>query len=603
MDATSPPKQTANQTAAVSRVMRYRPGWLTWGVWFLTLCLIPLHFAKSNVHFKLFDSAAVYLLTWVFLFLSLLSLFLWYVFQSDYNASMRRVTFWFGCLTVLLCIALVRVQGFTGNMVPTGFRFVWQQPRDFNRTKPIVGVADPNLEPAEVIEDSETDEMPKKQVKTATGIATSITPTPNDFPQFLGPQRNGVLANVSLETDWQINLPIELWRVPVGAGWSAFSVVGNRAVTMEQYGNEEAVTCRELETGKLIWSSVINGRHENVLGGIGPRATPTIHENKVYTLGATGNVLCLDLRDGKTLWSDDLRKRYEVNALNNSLVMSMVEDEMQVAWGHSGSPLMYENLCIVPAGGKTSNNTLVKPKSLIAYDKHSGKVVWEAGETQISYVSPVVMKIHGKDQIVIVNETNVTGHDPVDGKTLWMFPWPGQSNGAANCSQPHDIGNNRIFISKGYGVGAALFEIHDKPETNEQENPLAVTLKLPQSTQIVWENQKILKTKFTNVVILGDSIFGLSDGVLECANKLTGESQWKRGRYGHGQILAVGNVLLIQTEKSGEIVMVAANPKEFQELARCVVLPTASQAWNNLCLVGKKLLVRNADEAVCFELP
>jgi outer membrane protein assembly factor BamB len=201
-----------------------------------------------------------------------------------------------------------------------------------------------------------------------------------------------------------------------------------------------------------------------------------------------------------------------------------------------------------------------------------------------------VLNITGKDQIVSVNESNVAGHDPETGKELWSFLWPGKSNMNASASQPHAIGENRIFISKGYDEGSAVFTVSE--------------LGGEYRTEQVWKEKRLMQTKFSNAVAVDGHAYGLSDGVLQCIDVAAGNQKWKAGRYGHGQMLAAGDVLLVQTEKTGELVMVAIDPAKHHELGRIKTLdPSQSQAWNNLCLAGKKLLVRNADEAQCWELP
>ena len=399
--------------------------------------------------------------------------------------------------------------------------------------------------------------------------------TPDDFSQFLGPQRDNYIPDVQLSHDWQADPPRLLWRKDCGAGWSGFAVVNKYAVTMEQYGNEEHITCRDLATGDMIWSHSVHARHEEFMGGNGPRCTPAIHESKVYAVGATGIVSCLHLSNGELVWQDNLRQRYH---------LTDAEDLVVAMWGRSNSPLIYKDMCIVPAGGK-------QPVSLIAYDKDTGKMRWEGGNTQISYASPVALTIAGKEQIVSVNESNVTGHDPETGQELWSFRWPGASSLNASTSQPHAIGDNQILISKGYDEGSAVFRVAELGGEYRIEK--------------VWKEKRSLQTKFTNAFVHDGFAYGLSDGILQCVRLTDGKRMWpptRAANYGHGQILGVGDVLLVQTEKTGGLVMVALEPKKHRELGRIPSLSADSQAWNHLCLVGKKLLIRNAKEAACFEL-
>ncbi len=161
----------------------------------------------------------------------------------------------------------------------------------------------------------------------------------------------------------------------------------------------------------------------------------------------------------------------------------------------------------------------------------------------------------------------------------------------ASASQPYGIGDNQILISKGYDEGSAVFRVAELGGVYRTEK--------------VWQEKRSLQTKFTNGFVQGDYAYGLSDGILQCVRLSDGKRMWPPSRaanYGHGQILGVGEVLLVQTEKTGELVMVALDPKKHRELGRIKTLGGESQAWNHLCLTGNKLLLRNADEAVCFEL-
>ena len=364
-----------------------------------------------------------------------------------------------------------------------------------------------------------------------------------------------------------------LWRQPIGAGWGGFAVVNGVAMTMEQRGELELVTCYRVDDGELIWSYSLEGRHETFMGGIGPRSTPTINDGRVYTQGAFGTVLCLDGASGMKIWSDELLGRYEI---------PREDDVKAVSWGRSASPLVVDDLVIVPAGGPLGGPHV----SLIAYNKINGDVVWESGDRQVSYSSPVLATLGGKRQVLIVNEDNASGHDPSSGRLLWQIEWPGKSNANASVSQAVPLPPNQFLLSKGYGGGAALFQL-----TPTRSGKFKV--------QNIWRSTKVLKTKFCNVVIHKNHVYGLSDGILECVELATGRRAWKKGRYGHGQLLGVGDHLLVQME-FGKMALVDATPEEFREVSRFT--PLDGKTWNNPTLYGNRLLVRNGLEAACYEL-
>jgi outer membrane protein assembly factor BamB len=387
---------------------------------------------------------------------------------------------------------------------------------------------------------------------------------------------SGAVDEPLLDLDWEARPPRELWRRPCGAGWSGFAVCDGHAVTLEQRGDEEVIACYAVADGTPEWVVPVRGRHETVLGGVGPRSTPTIRDGVVYATGATGWLHAIEGPTGKVLW----RK----NVLDD-LGIDAAAHDAAVAWGRAGSPLVTETLVIVPGGGPLGGES-GGAVSLAAYDRGTGARVWTGGDEQISYVSPMLVTYAGRDVVLTVHEASVAAHDPADGRRLWSFPWPGHSNSDATCSQPHVLADGRIFISKGYGIGAALFE----PEPGVE----------PPRFRPTWSQSALLKTKFTNAVIHDGHAYGLSDGILECVRVADGKRMWKGGRYGQGQVLRVGGLLVVQAE-SGEIVLVACESEKHVVRGRLAAL--AGQTWNNPAISGDRLLVRNAEEAACYMLP
>lgn len=503
-----------------------------------------------NVWAKLpdfFDHAVANIIFMVSAFVTCIVFLVWLAFRSGYSPAVRRTPLIVAIVLGGAWIATHRIDHVDGYL-DISWRTRWAKPPDES-----LAIAKTTGSPAVPLDQS----------------------TEQDFPQFLGPTRSAGIDRIALARDWTKQPPQMIWRQQIGAGHSGFVVVNGFAVTMEQRGEEELVTCYDALTGATKWSTGIHARHETVLGRIGPRSTPTINEGRVYALGATGIFRCLDGASGKTLWSHDIMAECGTN---------VEEDLKNIYWGRAASPLIVDNLVVVPGGGPGSGPWI----SLLAYDKISGKPVWHGGTRQISYSSPTLAVLDHVRQILIVNESSITGHDPLTGDVLWEHPFEGSSKRNANNSQVVPAGGDRLFVSKGYTGGAGLFHVtrDDSGKWN--------------ATGDIWFKNNVLKTKFTNVAILNGFIYGLSDGILECVELNTGKRRWKQGHYGHGQIFRVGDLLLVESE-SGEIALVEASPEAFNELGSFQAVD--GQTWNTLCLWGHRLLVRNSEQAACWELP
>lgn len=495
---------------------------------------IPFVMVASSLLAWLFSP--VIMILWIlFTLLGSVSWLLWVFRYSRLGTKGKLAFFFLPIVLVAILSALLRVDYFDGNTIPV---FVWRW-----ETVPVVDV--------EV-----QDGLKEKAVDL-------LTTTPLDVPEFLGVGRIPVFRGINLETDWTKNPPTELWRQPIGEGYGSFAVVGEFAVTQQQRDEEELVVCYHWPTGKARWVHSDKARYEFNVAGIGPRSTPTIHKGKVYTVGATGILNCLDGKDGRLIWS------HRFITENNGKVPT---------WGKSCAPLLYDDLVVVSAGGPDG-------KSLVAYHQDTGKLVWSGGSEASSYSAPTLVTLAGTRQVLIANTTNLTAHDAKTGEVLWLH----STSIGGNCSQPIVISDNEVLLSKGYGIGSMLFRV-----TKNDDAPWEV--------ERVWKKSRVLKTKFTNPVIHGGFAYGISAGSsIQCADPKTGKIQWRqKGKYGHGQLILVDDLLLIQSEW-GKIILVEANPKMYKELTSFQVLN--SRTWNYPVLVGPHLLTRNDREAVCYKLP
>jgi outer membrane protein assembly factor BamB len=379
-----------------------------------------------------------------------------------------------------------------------------------------------------------------------------------EWPGFRGPERDSIIRGVRVATDWSQSPPVERWRRPVGPGWSSFAVDGNRIYTQEQRGNDEIVSCYDLTTGAPVWRHRDAERFWESNAGAGPRATPTVSNGRVYTLGATGIVNALDASNGAVVWSR--------NAASDTGATLPI-------WAFSGSPLVVNDMVIVAASGR-----------LAAYDVATGTPRWSAQTGGSGYSSPQLVTIDGVAQIVLLNTSGAASVTPADGKLLWKHEW--NTDGIV---QPAVIAGSNILL--GSGSGGAEVGVRRIAVTRGSEG---------WKVEERWTSQG-LKPYFNDFVVHKGHAFGFDGAILSCIDLADGTRKWKGGRYGQGQmiLLADQDVLLILSEE-GALALVSASPDRFTEIARMPAIE--GKTWNHPVLVGDVLLVRNGEEMAAFRM-
>jgi outer membrane protein assembly factor BamB len=509
--------------------------WLPIGVGLLALGLLAWVHLQPDLerNLKAWATGAILILS--------LSLFLaWFLFLSRLPTRLRLGTFAFLLLAALLSPSILRIDGsVSGTGLP---RIAWR------RTPP---------------------PTPPTTSPSSPATLGSVPPAPSpgripDFPQFLGPDRSGIVPNPGLATDWNVQPPRLLWRVPVGLGWSSFSIAHGLAFTLEQQEDQERLVARDALTGVERWIHSNQTRFSEWQGGDGPRSTPTVVSNHLYSYGGTGILDCLDPRTGSPVWTRSILKELA---------------QPNLTWGVSASPLVSSNLVIVSTGAGSG-------PTLLALDRFTGQTRWQAGTDQASYSSPILSQVGQHPVIASLNAASFTLHDPADGRILLDHPWPDARYPKA--AQPVAVGENRFFLSSGYGRGCQLIQVHS---SSNQPFPFQAV--------VLWKNL-VMKNQFNSVAVRDGHLFGLDDGLLACVDLSSGKRVWKDGRYGSGQSLLVNDLILVQAEP-GFIALAAANPSGFTEFARLPALD--SKTWNHPVLSGRHLFVRNDREAACFELP
>jgi outer membrane protein assembly factor BamB len=390
----------------------------------------------------------------------------------------------------------------------------------------------------------------------ALPATAAATESKADWPGFRGPDRNGVVRGVQIATDWAASPPVEQWRRPIGPGWSSFAVHGDLLYTQEQRGNNEMVACYKATTGQPVWTHRDAARFYESNGGAGPRGTPTLHNGRVYTLGATGILNALNANDGTVVWS------------RNAATDTKAE---LPGWGFAGSPLVVDNLVIVATAG-----------SLAAYDLTTGEPRWIGPNGGGGYSSPHRVTINGVTQIVLMSGTGVTSVAPGDGKVLWEHSWKGTP-----IIQPALTADGDLLVIEGDGGDLRRIAVaHNSGEWKVEER---------------WASYG-LRPNFNDLVVHKGHAFGFNGGVLACIEVEKGEQKWEGGSYGYGQLVLLPDqdLLLVMSEK-GDLALVKAVGEQFTELARFPAIK--GKTWNHPVLVGDTLLVRNGQEMAAFRLP
>jgi outer membrane protein assembly factor BamB len=375
-----------------------------------------------------------------------------------------------------------------------------------------------------------------------------------DWADYRGPDRAGIYKAGEILTAWPAEGLERLWKQPVGEGYASFSIAKGIAYTIEQRRTQEVLAAYDIHTGRELWTQSWDARFTESLGGDGPRATPIWHSGRVYALGAEGELRCLNGRTGKTIWS-----------------RNVLEGGPNLQWGMAASPLIVDEKVVVSAANR-----------LIAYNRETGEPVWRSAERQMAYVSPMLVTLAGRRQILHVSAFHALGVSPEDGTVLWDHAWGSQKE--IKCAQPIVLDDDRVFFSAGYGIGALVVEI--------DYDGRAFT------SRTLWENNR-MKNKFSSAVLRDGYIYGMDEAILACIDPKTGDLKWKGGRYGYGQVIAAGDRLIVLTE-AGELVLVKATPEGHQELARFAAIE--GKTWNNPAISDGLLLVRNANEMACFRI-
>ncbi len=380
-----------------------------------------------------------------------------------------------------------------------------------------------------------------------------------DWPRFRGPKGTGISQETGLLKTWPNGGPNEIWRVPIGAGYSGISVADERLFTMGSDEESEFLICLDPANGKEQWRKKIGQLFKNSYGD-GPRSTPTIDGETVYAIGAEGNLIAVKAREGEFLWSLNLKTEFEFR-------------QPQYWWGFSMSPFIEGDKLMVQAGGSGDH-------SIVVLNKKNGEVIWTTHSDFQAYSTPIAIDFNNKRQFVFVTAQNVVSVSS-SGDILWKYPWGGS---IIKIAMPIFVAPDKIFVSAAYGIGAVLLQmISDGPSITIDE---------------VWKS-KVMSNHFHTSVLIGDYLYGFDNGTFKCIKAETGEQTWARRRLGKGSLIYADGHLIVLSER-GKLLWVEANPNEYVEKSSVQVLQ--GRTWTPPTLANGMLFLRNQKEIVCLNL-
>jgi outer membrane protein assembly factor BamB len=418
--------------------------------------------------------------------------------------------------------------------------------------------AAPSAPPAVGASDDRREAQARNEAAALPPIPAGAT-SGADWPGFRGPARDGIVPGVRIATDWATSPPVELWRRPIGPGWSSFAVRGDLLYTQEQRGDDEVVSCYRLSTGEPVWKHGDAARFWESNGGAGPRATPTLGNGRVYAFGATGILNALDAGNGAVVWSRNVAADTGVKI---------------PGWGFASSPSVVDDAVIVAASGR-----------LAAYDAATGHPRWFGPAGGGGYSSPHPATIDGVAQILLLRGAGATSVAPGDGTLLWEHSW----EAGVSIVQPALVPDGDILIAAGDAMGGIGMR-----RLAVAHGPAGWTVGERWTT-------RALKPYFNDSVVHEGHAFGFDGSILACIDLDSGARRWKGGRYGNGQVVLLPDQdLLLVLSEEGELALVAAASDRFTELARFPAIQ--GKTWNHPVLVGDVLLVRNDQEMAAFRL-
>jgi outer membrane protein assembly factor BamB len=392
-----------------------------------------------------------------------------------------------------------------------------------------------------------------------------------DWPQYRGPNGDGKIAESLPPTDWADG-PKILWKTKTPLGFSSFSIADGRAFTLIAEGDREVCLALDADTGKELWRAELgssdyehgggNAGAPGNRGGDGPRSTPSSDGKNVFVYDSHMVLSSFDAETGRLQWQHDIVKEF---------------DGRQIKWLNATSPIVDGDMLFVSGGGAG--------QSFLAFNKHSGELVWKSGDETITHATPTLAMVNGNKQVIFFVQSGLVGVDADTGKKLWSTPFPFSVSTAASPV----VAGEQVYCSAGYGVGAGLFKVN---------------LSIKDADELWFKSNQLMNHWSTPLVHEGH-LYGIYEfkkygaAPLQCVELQTGDIKWKERGFGPGNCILVGDKLIVLSD-AGEVVIASARPDRYEEIARAKVLD--GKCWSTPAYADGRIYVRSTEEAVCIQL-
>lgn len=406
-------------------------------------------------------------------------------------------------------------------------------------------------------------------------ISATDSGVAGDWPQILGPTRNGIAQKEKIASSWAGSKPKSLWEKEVGQGFAGVSIANGIAVVFHRIGDEEIAEGVNAKTGERLWRVSSPTEYQgsyNPDGG--PRAVPVIQDGQVYLYGARGNLSCVNLADGKKVWTRDTYADFSNKRPSRG-------EPPEGFFGFASSPIVEGDKVLLNVGGSGKN------AGIVAFNRKTGTTIWTATDERASYSSPVATTIDGQRHIVFATRLKVVSVDPANGRVLFEFPF-GELGPSATGASPVLLGNS-VFITGSYRFGAVLARTGRSGAIE------------------VWRSDEILSSQYTTSIAYDKLLFGVhgrqdsAPAELRCVNPITRQVIWKENGFGYATMILADDKLLIM-KTNGELVLAAADTQKYQELARANLFDGRVTTRALPALSNGLFYVRDGRTLKCFDL-